>query len=113
MIEITRKEFKKDPVFRKVYRLIKANHKVAKHTMKVLIENRKVKDFCEEARHFAILQGGNPLYVHYDVSSWYQAKDRAMVKIESIGFYDNFIEYEIARARGLHSTDKSDIPNIN
>ena len=56
---------------------------------------------------------GYSLYIHYDVSSWYQAKDRAIIKIESIGFYDDFVEYETARLKGLHSTEKSDIPNIN
>lgn len=29
------------------------------------------------------------------------------------GVYDNFMEYETARMKGLHSGRPSDIPNIN
>jgi len=49
MIEISREDFKKDPVFRKLFEALRSRHEVAKHTEKVLYDNRHIKDFCEEA----------------------------------------------------------------
>ena len=115
MIEISREEFKKDPVFRKLFEVIKSRHVVAKHTEKVLYDNRHIKDFCEEARHFVFLPGNNgtDIFLHYDVASWYKHPNGVQVKIDSIGVYDDFMEYEKARVSGLHGTKGSDIPNIN
>lgn len=97
MTEFPRKFFKNDPVMGKLFDVIKRNHKVADHTAKVLYNNRHIKDFCEEARHFVLLPGEKPLYIHYDVASWYHPSGAAQVKIESIGVYDDFLEYEKAR----------------
>jgi len=116
MTEFKREFFKSDPVFSKLFELIKSNHRVAKHTEKVLYDNRHVKNFCEEARHFVMMKNsgdGNPLYIHYDVASWYHSKNAAQVKIESIGVYDNFLEYETARMRQLHGAESKDIPKSN
>lgn len=52
------------------------------------------------------------LFIHYDVASWYHPQG-AHIKIESIGVYDSFMEYEAARMKQLHASDKKDIPNIN
>lgn len=113
MEEFNRDFFKSDPVFRQLFERIKATHKVAKHTVKTLYKNRHIKDFCEEARHFVMLSGANPIYIHYDVASWWKEPGGAQVRIESIGVYNDFMEYDIARLKGLHSTKDSDIPNIN
>lgn len=113
MTEFNRDFFKKDQVLNKLYVIIKQNHKVAEHTHKTLFENRFTKDFCEEARHFSELPGKNPIYIHYDVASWWKEPNGVQVKIESIGVYDDFMEYETSRMRGLHSGKNADIPNIN
>lgn len=113
MIEIDRETFKTDPVFQVIYQLVKENHQVASHTKKNLYENRHIKDFCEEARHYIMIPGRDQtFYIHYDVASWYHPKG-AQIKIEKIVFYDDFIEYEAARIKGLHSTKDSDGANLN
>lgn len=52
MTEFKRDFFKNDPVLGKLYEMIKKRHVVADHTEKTLIENRHIKDFCEEAKTF-------------------------------------------------------------
>jgi hypothetical protein len=59
MTEFPRDFFKNDPVLHKLYLIVMSNHKVAKHTEQVLIKNRHVQDFCEEARHFVEIPGAN------------------------------------------------------
>lgn len=113
MTEFNREFFKNDPVFGKLFEAVKRGHKVASHTERTLIKNRHVKDFCEEARHFVMLDGEKPLYIHYDVASWFKEPNGVQVKIESIGVYDDFIEYETARLKGIHSTKDSDGGNLN
>ena len=112
MIEISRQEFKSDEVYRELWKQIKKIHKVAPHTEAVLIKNRHIKDFCEEARHYLVIGVAEPIYLHYDVSSWYK-NGGAVVKIDSIGVYDNKDEYEKSRLHGLHSTIHSDGANLN
>src|SRR5690606_26139542 len=99
MTEFKREFFKTDPVMKKLWQLIMQNHKVAKHTEKVLFKNRHVKDFCEEARHFVELPGEKPLYIHYDVATWWKDPAGVQLRIESIGVYDDFLEYQKERAR--------------
>lgn len=101
MIEIKRNEFKGDEVYRQIYYQLLKIHKVAPHTEKNLLENSHIKDFCEEARHFLIMDGRKPLYMHYDVASWYQEPGGAVIKIESITFYDDELEYNVARLKEL------------
>lgn len=112
MTEIDRETLKNDPVFRELFETIKRNHKVANHTKKNLFKNKHIKDFCEQARHYVMISGKNPIYLHYDISSWYSPKG-AQVRIEGVGVYDDFIEYEAARIRGLHSTMDADGANLN
>lgn len=113
MIEFSREILKTDPIMNKLFESVKRNHKVADHTERVLIKNKHVKDFCEQARHFLVIAGVPEMYIHYDVASWFKAPMGVVVKIESIGVYDDFMEYETARMRGLHSGRSADIPNIN
>ena len=112
MVKINREEFKKDPVYRKLWQELKKAHEVAKHTMKTLIEGRHIPDFCEEATHFVIMQGKTDVFLHYDVSTWLVGRE-FQVRIDTIGIYDDFLEYEKARLTGLHSADEADIPNQN
>lgn len=109
MTEFKREFFKNDEVLGKLFKVIKERHEVAEHTKKVLLENKHIKDFCEEARHFVVM---GSLFIHYDVASWYHPSG-ALVKIESIGVYDDFLEYEKARSYQLYKAEKKDIPNIN
>jgi hypothetical protein len=113
MIEIPRDIFKTDPVFGQLYEGIKRNHKVAEHTKKSLIENKHIQGFTEESRVFVMVGNIDPIFIHYDAHSQYRENDHVVVRIESIGIYDNFMEYESARMKELHSTKGADIPNIN
>ena len=114
MIIVPRKEFKHDPVYKQLHKLIAKNHVPAEHTKRVLIQNKDTKDFCEEATHFAVLPGKNSqIYIHYETWSWFKPPDGVRVSIRNIGIYKDQAEYEIARLKGLHSTKDSDIPNIN
>ncbi len=112
MTEFPRSFFKNDPVMGKLFELIKSRHVVADHTAKVLFENKHVKDFCETSRTFVTMEGRPSLFIHYDAESWFHP-DGAIVKIISIGVYDDFMEYEKARTFQLHKAKNKDIPNIN
>lgn len=112
MTEFNRDFFKNDRVFRKLYEIIKARHVVADHTAKTLYDNRNIKDFCETSRVFVYMEGKPAMFIHYDVASWYH-KQGARIRIESIGVYDDFMEYEKARMFQLHKSQSKDIPNIN
>lgn len=112
MIEIKREEFKEDEMFSKIYEDLKKSHKVPEYTIRILMENRHIDDFCQESRHFVSLTGKDPIFLHYDVSCWI-AIDIIPIRIEAITFYDNFMEFEAAKNRGLHGSKNSDIPNIN
>lgn len=114
MTEFPRSFFINDPeVIGKLHKELIKHHKVANHTEKVLIENRHIKDFCEEARHFTIMEGNSPIYLHYDVATWFKEPMGVQVTIDSIGVYDDFMEFEKARMFQLHKAQKKDIPNIN
>lgn len=113
MIELFRKEIKNDPAFTMLLQVIVNNHKIPKYTEETLIKNKDVKDFCECSRHYITMSGENPLYIHYDVYSWYKHPNGASVRVQSIGLYDDFMEYEAARLKGLHGSERADIPNIN
>jgi hypothetical protein len=103
MVEFKREFFLKDHVFGELFDLIKRRHKVADHTIRVLKENRHIEDFCEEARHFVLLPGQNPVFLHYDVTSWLLNGSNVKIRIDSIGVYDDELEYTIARQKGIHS----------
>ena len=113
MISLKREEFKADPVYFQLFQQLMKNHKVANHTEKVLLENQHVKDFCEEAEHFLIMDSTDPIYISYVVSSWFKAPLGVQLRFDEIIIYDDFMEYERARNKGLHSGKDADIPNIN
>jgi hypothetical protein len=112
MTTIGREEIKNNPAYREIFEGIKKHHVVPEHTIKELLKNKHVKDFCVEARHFVALTGERPIYLHYDVYSWYH-KDGALIRIESITFYDNFIEYQANRLKALYASPDSDGINLN
>lgn len=114
MTEFKRDFFINDPeVMGKLHKALVDAHRVANHTEKVLIENRHIKDFCEESRHFTILPGRNPIYLHYDVATWFKEPMGVQAVIDAIGVYDDFMEFEKARMFQLHRAQHKDIPNIN
>jgi hypothetical protein len=118
MTTIPRDVFKNDEVFTHLYIYLKSMHKVARHTESNLLAHKHVANFCEEACHFAVLlpskeQGGDSIYLHYNVSSWLREGYKVIVRIDSITIYDTFSEYERARVTGLHSGREVDNPNIN
>lgn len=113
MVTIRRGKFLIDPVFRKLYEIIKRNHKVASHTEKVLIENQKTPGFTEIARHFSLLPGRNPIYLEYEVESQLKSENIVNVKFTLINIYDDYMEYETARMKSLHSGVPNDNHEIN
>lgn len=108
-----RDPWKKDKVIGKLFDLIISKHVVANHTEKFLLENRHIKDFYEESRVFVHLQGPPDIFIHYDCYSGFKDPMGVRVSIQSIGVYDDFLEYETARNNELYSAKNKDIPNIN
>ncbi|HDZ27069.1 hypothetical protein LCGC14_0500930 [marine sediment metagenome] len=119
MIEVSREEFLKDKVYKQIFELILKNHKPPDHTKRILGENINVKDFCQTSRHYIELSDpSKPIYCYYDATNWVQwhkegHKYRIVTQIDAIGFYDDFLEYEVARQKGINSTKDSFNPNIN
>lgn len=113
MTEYLREQFVDYGTIHKLYMLILSKHIIAEHTKKNLSDNRHIKNFCEEARHYIFIPGFNEtFYISYDVASWFHP-DGAYIKIEKIIIYDTFLEYETERMTNLHSGRQADIPNIN
>ena len=106
-----KEEWGKDEVLGKIWDIIRSKHKMANHTRKNLMKNRHIKDFCEITVHF--INMGNELYISYETSTWLRTKNDVAIRIDSVTVYDDFMEYEAVRNRGLHSGKPSDIPNIN
>jgi len=95
---IKREELLNDSVFNQLFGLIKVKHVSADHTIKVLQENKHVKDFCEIAVHFAVLPPN--LFISYQTASWLK-NNRVLVRFESVTIYDDQAEYLIERAKGM------------
>ena len=108
---ISRKEFLKDPVYRMIFEAIRDNHKTPKHAQENLIKYQNVKDICNRTRSFIQITGDLP-FIHYDTLSWIE-KDSIIFRIESIGFYDDFLEYNVARLKQLNSAEQAFIPENN
>ena len=115
MHEFNREEITQDQMLKQLGSIITKNHQIPEHTRKNLLENKHIKDFCEESRHFALLKksGGKDLHIHYDVSSWFFPPNGVTIQLQTIGIYEDFLEYEIARQKGLNSTPHSFSPNQN
>lgn len=102
MTDFPRDFFLNDPTFKQLFQVLKQNHKIAGHTEKNLSENKHIEGFCEEATHFAILPGKDPVYVSYDVTT--QLRDgRASVTFDKITVYDNVMEYNATRMNGMYA----------
>lgn len=100
---IHREGIKQDAELSFLKRHILANHKTASFTEKILLENKHIKNFCDETRHFVII---GPLHIHYDAYTWL-IDCKYNIRIERIGLYDDFLEYNTARLKGIHSTPHS------
>lgn len=111
MVEFKRKEILNDDSLKKLLSYLIINHKVAEHTRKCLLKNSHIKNFCEISRHFISIS--NEIFIHYDVSSWYNKIGGASIRIDSIGVYDDFIEFEVCRMKELSNSNDSSIPNLN
>ena len=109
MIIINREELKNDEVYNRLLQSLLKAHKVADHTMKSLIKNRHIKDSCDESRHFTIMDDG-AFHLHYDTFSWLNEGEYSM-RIDSVGIYDDFNEFEAARVGQLYSAKNADIPD--
>lgn len=122
-VELEREEFMQDEVFYKLYKAIKNSHKVANHTIKTLMDNRDVENFCERACHYINTEGPNPIWIKYEVETWLKQLEDGFVSfpvsIKKIYVFDDFLEFETDRAKALHGTANekgnlsADIPNIN
>lgn len=110
MIRFSKSFYKEYPELVALVDIIKKKHKVAPHTEKVLLDNAHVKNFCEESRHFVII--GGDLHVHYDVTTWYE-NESFLVCVDAVAFYDDLMEYEVERLKGVHSTNCSTGGNLN
>jgi hypothetical protein len=104
MIELKRGDFESEPQITQIVTLIATKHIVAPHTRRTLLENQGTLDFCEMSRHYATLKSksGKNLFIHYDVTSQYK-KPRVLIVIDAIGIYQDFLEYNLARLKGLNS----------
>ncbi len=115
MTEFTREFFKNDVVFFKLWTLLKSKHRVPKHEIETHEQNKYTKDFCVMSRNFFVLpedEKAKAIYLHYDTASWLK-ENGILVVIEKIGVYDNYVEYQVERMKGLHSGRPSDIPTSN
>lgn len=110
MTTFEREEILKDKMLKKLLDILVEKHKPARHTLKFLKENAQIENLCQSSRNFVSL--GDDLFVHYDLITWLK-KGRLQARIDRIGVYDDHLEYDIARLKGLHSGRPADIPNIN
>jgi len=116
MIKFSRDDFKIDKVAAHLFDTVKRNHKPANHTERILLKNKHVKDFCEEATHYSQYKlGDRIIYISYEVSSWFKKPMGVQLRIDSITLYDDFIEYTKAKMKGLNSVGlgHADNPNLN
>lgn len=106
----SRPQFKHEPTLQKLLAIIVQNHKVAGHTEKNLCGYPPDSDICEETRHFSVIPP--TVFIHYDTSTWRTSKG-FVVKVESIGIYNDAIEYEVARSRQLNGSRTRNNPSLN
>lgn len=112
MIVIEREELLTDLVFRRIFHSIQKNHKIPEYTFKILQENKDVSGFCEQSRFFAILKDVSPIYISYECST--RIDDQSIIAtIDRINFYEDHLEYEVDRMKGMHSTDHNNFAERN
>lgn len=113
MREFTKDDAANNPILNEIIQSIRENHNIPDDTQRLLFNNRHIKNFCEQRRHFAIIDNGvKSLFIHYDMDTWYQ-DNRFLVKINKIGLYNDFIEYESARIQTLQSSSRADGHRLN
>lgn len=112
MTTIEREELLSDLDFKALHNAVASKHQVPEYVIKILYQNRKVKDYCVSERVFAILRNSSPMYISYEVSSWIENR-LIITYIDRINFYDDQIEYELDRMKGLHSTNHNSFPRRN
>lgn len=113
MLTISRNEINKHPYFHTIMKLIIKNHVVPEYTIKMLLKNEHVKDFCEESFFYAQLGDDNPLYIGYLACSRLSSPLSVGVQMESLTIYDNEKEYLIEKAKGMHSQNVGSFPERN
>lgn len=106
MKTVERAEFKTDPIIGPLYKVILQKYRIATHTKEVLLANSHIKDFCEESRHFAVIDGNPAFYIHFDVSSWLDPRG-VLTRVERIAIYDSFQEYQSTRLKALDGRPNS------
>ncbi|KKN20173.1 hypothetical protein LCGC14_0938320 [marine sediment metagenome] len=115
MEEIKRNEFKKGGALNVLWKELQKIHKIPDYTLRALRKSEDVKGFYESSRFYIVmrLDVDEDVFLHYDVTSSWIRKDYIGTRIDSIGLYDSFMEYERARLKGLYSADEANIPNQN
>ncbi len=103
MFELTKRQLLADRDYKLVFEAVKKSHRIAEHTAKNLLELKEVPDVCEETCHFTQIGEENPIYIHYITTTWIQNLGNNQynfpTRIDRIGFYVDFLEYETARLK--------------
>lgn len=100
MTTFEKSKFKNDKVMGPVFKIVIKNHRIDEETIKKLLENKHVKDFCVDSVHFAELKNGKnaSLFIHYNVSTWYQKLSKKfLVSVKSVTVYEDRLRYEAER----------------
>lgn len=111
MTTITHEQYQKDPVWHRLFMVIKANHQVQQYEIDELEKNRGVENFCIDSRHFRVIEAFPMIFIRYDTWTWLpkSLKDFARVSIREIVIYDDANEYMRAYQQGMNSTSKRDL----
>lgn len=112
MTTIEREELLSDLDFKELFHAVGAKHQVPEYVIKILLKNRQIKDYCVSERIFAILKNSSPMYISYEVSNWIK-NNHILTNIDRINFYDDQLEYDLDRMKGLHSTNHNSFPERN
>lgn len=109
----TRKEILEDNTLNSILNIIKKNYKTPQHTVDNLLNQKHIKDICETTEHFAIIKvKKEPIYLSYETYTWINIENTISfpTRFNNITYYDNELEFEIARKKGLFKTESSSIP---
>ena len=112
----TRKQIKESDKLSVLLAVILTVHKVAEHTIRGLIPNKDVEDFCEITKTFMTIPDN--VYISYETSTWIIEEENKFtfpIRVEEITVYDNFIEYELIRIKELSQAkpEERDAKNLN
>lgn len=112
MITLSKKQMNSDPVFKKIFDTICEQHRPAAHTKNILMAHRPIKDYCEIAEHYLELTRKTTIYLSYTTNSWIK-RNRVLVQIDSVTFYDDAVEFHRHRLRGIHTAKAANYPEQN